>query len=154
MMNIDTRNKTRYWRGLVLVGLALGAFGGAIYAHRALNRNSRYLSQLLAVSEYEKIALLQYKHADIDHGRQSMRDLLSFMDHVEASNLVVDEDVFEFDRSLAYMRLALLDEKSGDIEASRRHIEAAADCAKRLRSTDSSEAHLREVTGKLDSYLP
>jgi hypothetical protein len=100
------------------------------------------------------LANLQYKHADTDHARQSQQDLLGFMDHAEENQLAVDKVTLEFDRSQTYMRLALLDEKSGDIEASRKHIVAAAECSKKLQNKDTSEAHLRQIIAKLDSYLP
>jgi uncharacterized protein YggL (DUF469 family) len=138
----------------VLVGLALGAVGGAICAHQAVNKRSRYLSQIMAVSEYQNLALLQYKHADTIHGKQSLQDLLAFMDRVEASRLSGSQDVLDFDRCLTYIRLALLDEKSGDVGAYQKDIAAAANCSKKLNNKDTSEAHLREVITKLDAYLP
>jgi hypothetical protein len=156
MMNGDrnSSDKTGFARTCVpwiLIGLALGALGGAIRAHQTLNKNSRYVSQLMAVSEYENLALLQYKHADTDHAKQAMQDLLGFMDHVEASQLVEDKRPLEFDRSLTSMRLALLDEKSGDIEASQKHMAATEES---IQITDPSEAHLRQIIARLDSYLP
>jgi hypothetical protein len=159
MMNTDNSSsgKAGYARASIpwiLIGLALGAVGGAVHGHQALTKNSKYLSQLIAVSEYEKLALLQYKHADTDRAIQSVQDLLNFMNHVEASQLAADQEVLEFDRSLTYMRLALLDEKNGDTEAARKHIAAAAECSKKLRNSDVSESHLRQITAKLDSYLP
>jgi uncharacterized protein YggL (DUF469 family) len=138
----------------ILIGLALGAVGGAIYAHQAVKKRSRYLSQMMAVSEYQNLALLQYKHADTIHGKQSLQDLLAFMDRVEASRLSGSQDVLDFDRCLTYMRLALLDEKSGDVEAHQEDIAAASDCSKKLNNKDPSEAHLRQIIAKLDSYLP
>ena len=135
----------------ILMGLALGAAGGALLAHQKLDKSSKYLSQWLAFSEYENLAGLQYKHPDTDHARQSQQDLLSFMDHAEANQLAADKRTLEIDRGLTYMRLALLDEKSGDIEASRKHIAAAA---KKLQLNDASEAHLRQVIARLDSNLP
>jgi hypothetical protein len=138
----------------ILIGLMIGGGSGAISAHHRLNRNFKMLSQMMAVSEYQNLALLQYKYADLYHARQSMQDLLSFMNQVEKSGLAVDKGAFEFDRSLAYMRLALLDEKSGDVEASRKHIAEAADCSTRIGNKDASEANLRQVATKLDYYLP
>jgi hypothetical protein len=159
MTNTGTSNreKTGQAKALlpwILIGLALGGVGGAIHAHRTLNKNSQILSQIAAVSEYQNLALLQYKYADTDHARQSMQDLLSFMDHVEASHLLADKEVLEFDRSLTYMRLALLDEKSGDLEASRKDFAAAAESSEKLRNGDASEVHLRQIIAQLDSYLP
>jgi len=144
----------RAWLPWILVGLILGTSGGAIHAHRTVNKNFKMLCQMMAVSEYQNLALLQYKYADLDHARQSMQDLLSFMNHAEETGLVVDREAFEFDRSLTYVRLALLDEKSGDIEASQRHIAAAAECSRRLGNKDASEAQLRQTVTRLDSHLP
>jgi hypothetical protein len=147
----DKAGQTRIWILWILVGLALGIVGGVFRAHQTVNKTSKYLSQLMAVSEYENLALLQYKHADTDRARQSMQDLLSFMDQVDASQLAEDKRTLEFDRSLTYMRLALLDEKSGDMESSRKHIAAAEES---IRITDPSETHLRQIVARLDSYLP
>jgi hypothetical protein len=73
------------------------------------------------------------------------------MEHAEENQLAVDKKTLEIDRGLTYMRLALLDEKRGDIEASRKHIAAAA---KTLQLNDTSEVHLRQIIAKLDSHLP
>jgi hypothetical protein len=141
-------------RGLIpwiLIGLVLGAALSAVYAHQRLEKSSGYLSQWAAFSEYENLALLQYKYADTNHARRSLQDLLSFMDHAEANRLAPDKGALEIDRGLTYMRLALLDEKDGDIEASRMHIATAA---KELRINDTSEAHLRQIIARMDSSLP
>ncbi|MFZ0276650.1 MAG: hypothetical protein WA254_19480 [Candidatus Sulfotelmatobacter sp.] len=135
----------------ILIGLALGAVGGAVYARQRLDKNSKYLSQWLAISEYENLAGLEYKHADTDHAKKAQQDLLTFMDYAEANRLATDKRTLEIDRGLTYMRLALLDEKSGDLEASRAHIAAAA---KTLQLDDTSEAHLRQIIAKMDSSLP
>jgi|HubBroStandDraft_1064217.scaffolds.fasta_scaffold03381_4 hypothetical protein len=142
---------TRSLMPWILIGLTLGALGGVVYGHLRLDKNSTYLSQWLAFSEYEGLVGLQYKHADADHAKQSQQDLLSFMDHAEANQLTADKRTVQIDRGLTYMRLALLDEKSGDIEAFRKHIAAAA---KELQLNDTSEAHLRQIIAKLDSSLP
>ena len=138
----------------VIVGLTVGVTGGAILAHRVLTPNSRMLSQWLAVSEYENLALLQYKHADTQHARQALQGLVSFMDRAEISQLVADKTTLEFDRSLAYMRLAMLDQKSGDMEAYKNHFGEATELSKRLGNKDVSEAHMREVVVKLDDNIP
>ena len=75
----------------ILIGLMIGGGSGAISAHHRLNRNFKMLSQMMAVSEYQNLALLQYKYADLYHARQSMQDLLSFMNQVEKSGLAVDK---------------------------------------------------------------
>ena len=130
-----------------------------MHAHRGLDKNSRYLSELTAFSEYqdseyEELANLQYKQADTAHTRQFLQDLLSFMDRAEANQKVVDKNVVEFYRGITYMRLVLLEERSGNNEASRKYVAAAEDCFKRRQSEDYSEAFLREITSKLDSALP
>jgi hypothetical protein len=135
----------------ILIGLVLGVVGGAVYARQRLDKNSKYLSQWLAISEYENLAGLQYKHADRDHARKAQLDLLTFMDYAEANQLATDKKTLEIDRGLTYMRLAVLDDKSGDLEASRRHISAAA---KTLQIDDTSETHLRQIIAKMDSSLP
>jgi hypothetical protein len=159
MTNTDGSARQKIGRMKVLVpwifvGLTVGGLGGAVLANRVVNRNARAISQTLAVSEYQNLALLQYKYAAPDLGRKSMRDLLIFMDLAEASQLAPDKKTLDFDRSLTYMRLALLDEKSGDAEAFQRDFAAAAEYSKRLGNKDTSEPRLRQVAAKLDSYLP
>jgi len=112
------------------------------------------MSQTLALSEYENLALLQYKYSSLDHARQSLHDLLNFMARTEASQLAPDKAVLEGDRSLTFTRLALLDEKSGDLDAFHRNIAAAAECSKRIGNKDTSEERMRQVATRLDSYLP
>ena len=139
---------------LVLIGLVIGGFGGATVANRTVSRNAQIICQTLALTEYQNLALLQYKYAGPDYARRSLQDLLNFMDQIEASQLAAEKDTLEFDRSLAYTRLALLDEKSGDIESAQAHIAAAAQSARKLGDKDASEAKLRQVVTRLDSYLP
>jgi len=136
------------------LGLVLGFVAGVFQTHRRLCDSSRLLFQLTAVSEYKSLALLEYKHADTAHALSAMQDLVSFMDRVGRSHLIVNQPILEFDRSVTYTRLALLDEKSGDMEGYRQHIAFAAQCAKRVGETDTSEAHLREGAENLDTNLP
>jgi hypothetical protein len=138
----------------LIIGLGIGVVGGTTRARQSIDKNSRFLSQLTAVSEYENLTLLQYKYSDTDHARQAMQDLLDFINRVDASELAADRNVLEFDRSLTYMRLALLDEKSGNLQASRKNIDGAIDSSKKLGNANASEARLRQVAASLDSHLP
>jgi hypothetical protein len=122
---IERKGNARALAPWILAGLLLGGVSGAIYAHGRLVTSSKYLSQWLAISEYDNLALLQYKYANADHARQSLQDLINFMDRTEADHLAPDEQALGIDRALTYMRLALLDEKVGDVKAARAHIAEA-----------------------------
>jgi hypothetical protein len=138
----------------ILIGLALGGLAGAALAKRTVNRNAQILCQTLALTQYQNLALLQYKYASPDFARKSMEDLLNFMRQIETSQLAADKETLEFDRSLTYMRLSLIDEKMGDTQAFQRDFAAAAECSRKLGNKETSESHLRDVIARLDAHLP
>jgi hypothetical protein len=152
---IKTSNTWLVWilAGLVL-GFVLGFIATVFRTDRRVNDDSRLLFQLTAVSEYKSLALLEYKYADTAHALKAIQDLITFMDRLGGSKLVANRPILAFDRSVAYTRLALLDEKIGDMQGYRHNLAFAAQCGKGLGDTHTSEKHLREGAENLDFYLP
>jgi len=138
----------------ILAGLAVGIAGGTVRASQTATRNSKSLSQWVAISEYENLALLEYKHADPIQGKQSLQDLLHFMDSAEARGLIGDKHTLEFDRTLTYVRIAFLDEKSGKAESVHEDMIAAVEHSRKLGKENVSEETLRRDVAGLDSYIP
>jgi hypothetical protein len=132
----------------VIVGLPLGLWRG----NRPFDEGAQIMADAYALGEYEILAALQYKQSIPESSKQAQLDLLQFMQQMEVANKQSLQPSIEGDRSFAYMRLALLEEKGGNMESSRVYFQKAQESLKRRRSNDaSSEEHLRDMIAKFDS---
>lgn len=57
----------------------------------------------------------------------------------------------ELDRGIAYVRLALLEDREGKKDRSEEYIRGAQACLKKTDMKDLSEGHLRDVVSQLDA---
>jgi hypothetical protein len=131
----------------MIVGFPFGfAFG-----NRSRHDSKPTLSYVLALSEYETLAGLQYKEADVPHGKDALLNLLRFMDHVEADSNPAIRSQIDLDRGIAYMRLALLAEKRGDAAEYKDYVVKAQENLKKGDGHDFPEDHLHEQVVKFDS---
>ena len=108
------------------------------------------MSQFLALKEFEVLTSLQYKESDPQRGRTALLDIPSFMRRMESEEKLsasIQRGV-DLDRGITYMRLAVLDERAGNIESSKQFIRQAQAS---MKLKDASENHLREVVAKFDS---
>jgi hypothetical protein len=109
------------------------------------------MSQWVALSQYESLALLQYEQSDLPHARQALLDVLKFLDETEASNRVGEQKSIDGDRGLTYMRLALLEEKANNGDRSQDYIRKAQASFKKCDGKQYSDADLQKLMTKLDS---
>jgi len=73
------------------------------------------------------------------------------MDEMEVNNTGSIQKEMYLDRGVAYMRLALLEEKSGNISGAKDYVQKAQESLKKRDGNDVSENKLRELVTKFDS---
>lgn|SRR5487761_648820 len=135
----------------IVLGLGAGLPLGFGLGHRLFDRDTRTLSDILALAEYETLAGAQYKQADIPHAKDALLDLLRFMNQMETNHRVEIQKAIDLDRGVTYMRLALLDEKSGNVQQAQDYIGKAQESMKKRDGKDVPEDKLRELVTKFDS---
>ncbi len=135
---------------LTLVGLVLRLPLGIRLGHRSFDRENEMFSDVLALSEYETLAGIQYKESDFPQAKFAMLDLLKFMDEMETNNGLELQRSADLDRGIAYMRLAFLEEKAGNASESTAYIHKAQQVLSKLDGSQWSEEHLREQVVRYD----
>jgi hypothetical protein len=136
---------------LTIAGMILGLPLGLGLGHRAFDEGNELFSDVLALSEYETLAGIQYKESDVPHARQALLDLLKFMDGMKANNRLGLQKSMSTDRGIAFMRLALLEEKAGNTSESREYVRKAQEAMKNRDGSVMSEDRLRELVTKYDN---
>ena len=96
---------------------------------------------------------LQYKESNPAQGKQALLNLLAFMDKMEAEKGIVPsmKRGLDLDRGIAYMRLALLEDREGNKDPSEEYVRQAQASLKEADMKDISESHLRGVVAQLDA---
>jgi len=135
----------------VVLGLVVGLPLGFGVGHRSFDEGTRTLSDILALGEYETLTSVQYKRADVPHAREALLDLLGFMDRMEANHRAEIQKAIDLDRGVTYMRLALLEEKSGNVQQAQDDIARAQESMKKRDGKDASEDKLRAMVTKFDN---
>lgn len=135
----------------IVLGLAAGLPLGLGVGHRSFDEGTRTLSDILALGEYETLTSMQYKQSDVSHARGALLDLLKFMDQMEANHRAEIQKAIDLDRGVTYMRLAMLEEKSGNVQQARDDIGKAQESMKKRDGKDAPENKLRELVTKFDS---
>jgi hypothetical protein len=138
---------------LIVASLLVGFYLGTVWSRRRFSEGSRILSQVLALKEYETLADLQYKESNPAQGKEAFLGLLAFMDKMATEKGIVPsmQRGLDLDRGIAYMRLALLEDREGNKDQSDEYIRQAQACLKKTDMKDLSEGHLREVVSQLDA---
>lgn len=110
-------NPLRVKLGIALVvGLGAGISVGVIYARHTIGMSNRRMSQWAAVGTYAALAHLQYRYADEQHARAALSDFLSFAQQAKTAGKISDGRAFGLDVAHAYMRLAGLDRRGGNMD--------------------------------------
>jgi hypothetical protein len=136
---------------LVFAGALVGLPSGYLYAYRELHDGAEFLSQTLALSQYETLANLQYKQSDPLHGKLAQLDLLNFMQQLEAKQKIAVPRALDYDRATALMRLALLEEKAGNRQQAEEYILKAQRSLNEADHKWYSEEKVRKFIAKADS---
>lgn len=135
---------------LTFAGLILGLPLGLGLGHRAFDKENELFSDVLALSEYETLAGIQYKESDVPHARQALLDLIRFMDEMETNNRLGLQKSMDLDRGMAFMRLAFLEEKAGNPSESAAYIHKAQAVLSKRDGSEQSEEYLREQITRYD----
>jgi hypothetical protein len=136
---------------ITAAGLIVGMVLGLGLGHRFYVGRIELSSDILALAEYETLAGLQYKEADTLHGKQALADLLRFMDEMDQGNKHVIQREMDLDRGIAYMRLALLAERTGNDSEYKSYSAKAQESLRKRDGQDISEDRLRQLVAKFDS---
>jgi hypothetical protein len=136
---------------ILLIGILMGLPLGYLRAQKSIGGGSKIMSQWVALSQYESLALLQYEQSDLPHARQALLDVLKFLDETATSNRVGDQKSIDGDRGLTYLRLALLEEKANNGDLSLDYIRKAQASFKKCDGKEYADADLQKLMTKLDS---
>jgi hypothetical protein len=135
---------------LLLAAACVGFPLGFWHAQSTIGVGAAMLSQSFALSEYKTLANLQYKQADAEHGAQAQRDLLRFMQQMQAKQKVAFPEILAYDEAKVQMRLALLEEQAGNDAGFQQHLEQAQEALSNLDKRWHTEEQMRELITKDD----
>jgi hypothetical protein len=136
---------------LAIAGTILGLPLGYWRAHKSVGEGAQIMSETDALGEYETLASLQYKQSNSEYGKQALIDLLEFMKRMELASKQANQKDIDGDRAFVYLRLALLDEKAGNMESYRNYIQRAQESLRKRSNEAHSEDQLRDWIVKYDS---
>lgn len=136
---------------LTLGGLILGLAIGFGIGQRSFSVGLEEFSDILALGEYETLASLQYREANPSQAKQALLDVLKFMDAMEANNRRVIQKQIDLDRGVAWMRVAILEEKAGNTLEAKKYARLARASLRGDDGNDMSEDRLRDLVTKFDS---
>lgn len=109
-----------------------------------MSEGAQSMSEVYALGEYETLASMQYKSATSGEAKQANIELLQFMQEMETSHKRLNQKSIDGDRGFVYMRLALLEQRAGNLDSSRAYIQQAqASFAKRGDKAFSPEKELQ-----------
>ena len=144
-------NRLAKYALLFTAAAAIGFPVGLWNTRRTFGEGARIFSQSMAVTEYETLANLQYKQADAEHGAQAEQDLLTFMQQLQAKQEIAMPRSFAYVQAEALMRLALLDEQSGNYAAYQQHLQQAQEKLSTVDNRWYKEKQMREFIAKQDA---
>ena len=131
-------NLLRVKLGLALVvGLGAGISAGVIYAKHTIGLSNARMSQWSAVGTYAALSHLQYRYSDEQHARAALSDFLSFAQQAKDTGKISDRRAFGLDVAHAYMRLAGLDRRDGNMEGYRANLSRAQEVMSEFGARDN-----------------
>jgi hypothetical protein len=116
----------------LIVGLGVGVSVGVVHARRTVGVGLRLLSQDAAGGEYAQLAHLQYRYADELHARAALLDFINFAQQMRDTGKVEDRKTLDLDVAHAYMRLAGLDRRGGNMDGYQSNVSHAQDALREL----------------------
>ncbi len=120
-----------------IVGLGVGISVGAAHTSRAVRDSARWMSTTASLGTYAALAHLQYRYADEQHARIALSDFLSFAQQAKSAGKVSDGRAFSLDVAHAYMRLAGLDRRDGNMEGYRANLSRAQEVLREFGARDN-----------------
>ena len=144
-----TRAAKIVYLAAIIVGISVGCtvgYGRGVAAFQALND----FEWLAAVSTLGNFSYLQYRHADAEHGR---RALLMYTDLLQQVEKLKPDKMHKIDLSLAYTRLALLEDSAHNAQQSQGYMAKARYWYKTASGKDYSDDQLKSTVDALDQRL-
>lgn len=135
---------------LIVGGLVVGLLVGFVLGQRSFNSGIGMFSDVLALGEFETLTSLEFKEAAEPQAKQALLDLIQFMDDMETNGRSAIQREIELDRSIVYMRLALLEEKTGNLSESKNYVARAQETLKKRDGSSMPEDKLRDLAAKFD----
>lgn len=120
-----------------LVGLGAGISVGAAHTSRAVRDGAKWMSATASVGTYAALAHLQYRYADEQHARAALSDFVNFAHQAKVSGKVSEGKAFALDVAHAYMRLAGLDRRDGNMEGYRANLSHAQEVLREFGARDN-----------------
>jgi hypothetical protein len=137
-----------------LVGLGAGISVGAARTSRAVRDGARWMSATASVGTYAALAHLQYRYADEPHARTALSDFVNFAQQAKASGKISDGRAFALDVAHAYMRLAGLDRRAGNMEGYRTNLSHAQEVLREFGARDNLvEDNIEQFLGQDERQL-
>jgi hypothetical protein len=120
-----------------IVGVGIGISVGAAHTSRAVRDSARWMSATASVGTYAALAHLQYRYADEQHARTALSDFVNFAQQAKTSGKISDGRAFSLDLAHAYMRLAGLDRRDGNMEGYRANLSRAQEVLREFGARDN-----------------
>jgi len=132
-----------------VLGIALG--GGFGFSQGAeLGESMRSLEPTIAASAVSEFAASQFHHADVEHARQAA---LLEINVREQLRTVARDSAVDGELGLAYVRLAMVEEQAGNMEAESHALEQARKWFPPPRAgQELSDERLKEFLNKMDEH--
>jgi hypothetical protein len=139
-------------------GLAIltGFLIGAIFGYRVTGTMSQgwdLFENMTSSAGYGELAFMQYRHATPQRGREALLGFVDYLKSVETMPNGEKDTVALRDRGLSYMRLALLEEKAGNIDLAKQYAQAAQESYKAGRGKPHSDVDVRKLVTTLDARI-
>jgi hypothetical protein len=146
--------------GLLLV--AVGFAGGAVFGYRVIAKPFMWLGSLgrsFTVSQY---AITQSKEAAYPEARQALEAYIRYLNHstpvadpcLGGESPWFDARGLRFDKTFAWVRLAMLHESNGNISAADAAWREADALAAQGTWKDRSHQHFRDLVTSMDRVHP
>jgi hypothetical protein len=136
----------------ILVGFLIGAIFG-YRGTRALAAGWDLLGNMASSAEYCELAFMQYRHATPQRGREALLGFVDYSKLVETMPNGKKDKVLLIDRGLTYMRLALLEEKAGNVNLSKQYAQAAQESYAAGGGKTHSDEDLRRLVTAVDTRI-
>ena len=137
---------------VLVVGLIAGISVGVLYARQTIGTSSNWMSQWAAVGTYAELTNLQYQYADEAHARAALSDFVKFAEQLRAKGTISDPKTFGFDVALAYMRLAMLDRRAGNMDGYQANLSSAQDALKAAGSEHTSADEMERFVSQHEPH--
>lgn len=137
--------------GIAYLGVAGVAFGLGTWLGRRQAESFRELGIMVGAGWAAERASLLYREANPPEAREAILDEVSLLKELASHPELGWTEVAYNDLALAYMRLAILEERQGQVEESKSFMRQAEENARSAGWRDPTAAHIRTIVDRLDA---